>query len=144
MVEHSCFGRGLCFLLQLGDLLHDDIEAAMALDGVPIGIGAGRPQESRSRGGLPLGAGCTELEPPGAVEMFPLPGHRHLDNHLRMLPVTCRLDLPVDSACSPERGDSRLSCGGASRPCRATYCDLSYRSGNSCSRSCPTRFLRRP
>ena len=53
----------------------------MAFDGVPIGIGDGLPQESRLPGGLPLGAGCAELEPPpGTVEMFLLPGHRdHLD-----------------------------------------------------------------
>ena len=81
IVDHSRAVGGWRFLLQLVDLLHDDIEAAMAFDRVPIGIGDGLPQESRLPEGLPLGAGCPELEPPsGAVEMFLLPGHRdHLD-----------------------------------------------------------------
>ena len=59
----------------------------MAFDGVPIGICERLPQESRLPGGLPLSAGCPELEPPsGVVEMFPLPGHRHHLNAAASLP----------------------------------------------------------
>ena len=51
--------------------------------------------------------------------------------------------MALARACSPERGDHRRSCGGASRPCRASYRDRLHRSRSGCSRSCPTRLLRR-
>ena len=44
MVDHSCPGQGRRFLGRLVDLVHDGVEAAMAFDGVPIGISDGLPE----------------------------------------------------------------------------------------------------
>ena len=85
-------------MLRLEDFLNGGIETAMAFDGVPIGTGEGLPQESRLPGSLSLGAGCPELEPPpGAVEMFPLPGHRHHLDAAAPLPELVP-NLPVSPA----------------------------------------------
>ena len=49
MIDSSCSGRGDCCLFRLVDLFHDGVEAAVAFDGVPIGVSDGLPQPRRFR-----------------------------------------------------------------------------------------------
>ena len=77
MVDPSCSGRGRRFLLRLVDLIHDGVEAAMAFDGVPIGIGDGLPEGRRWCLDRSRVSGCPGLENAlGAVEMLLVPGDR--------------------------------------------------------------------
>ena len=82
MVDPSCSGRGRRFLLRLVDLIHDGVDAAMAFDGVPIGIGDGLPKNRCFRLGRCRVSGCPGLENLlGAVEMVLVPSDRkHFDS----------------------------------------------------------------
>lgn len=77
---------------------HGGFDVVVAFERVPIGIGDGLPQDSRVPGGLPIGAGCPELEPPaGAVEMMLVPSdYKYLESpaclatgRLRMVDIIC-------------------------------------------------------
>ena len=70
IVDHCAGVRGRVFLLLLVDLLHDDIEAAMAFDGVPIGSSDGWQENRRFWRGRCRALGCPGQENVlGAVEM---------------------------------------------------------------------------
>ena len=72
MVDHVAAVGGRVLQLPLEVLLHDDIEAATAFDGVPIGISDGLPEEGRFHLGRARVSGCPGLQHAlGAVEMLP-------------------------------------------------------------------------
>ena len=74
IVDHSRSGRGRHFLLRLADPVHAGVEAAMAFDGVPIGISDGLPQPRRFCLDRCRVSGCPGLENAlGEVEMLLVP-----------------------------------------------------------------------
>ena len=103
MVDPSCSGRGRRFLLCLVDLVHDGVEAAMAFDGVPIGIGDGLPEGRRFCLGRCRVSGCPGLENAlGAVEMLLVPsGRNHFDSPAGLAELVPK--LPVGLAPAMER-----------------------------------------
>ena len=81
-----------------GGHLHDEIEAARAFDGVPIGISDGLSEGRRLWRGRARVSGYPSLEnAPGAVEMLLVPSdHKYLDGpaclatgRLRMVGLIC-------------------------------------------------------
>jgi hypothetical protein len=61
IVDHFAAVGSRVFLLPVDDLLRDDIEAAMAFDGVPIGLSDGLPKNRRFWRGRPHLSGCRVL-----------------------------------------------------------------------------------
>lgn len=74
MVDPSCSGRGRRFVVRLVYLIHEGVEAAVAFDGVPIGIRDGFPQPRRFWRGRCQASGCPGLQNVlGAVETVLVP-----------------------------------------------------------------------
>ena len=78
MVDHFAAVGGRVFLLPLDDLFHDDIEAARAFDGVPIGISGSLAEEGRLPGGLPCGKAPNTFCLP-FLRRISRPDFQHLD-----------------------------------------------------------------
>ena len=114
MVDPSCSGPGRRFLLSLVDLIHDGVEAAMAYDGVPIGISDGLPEPRRFCLGRCRVSGCPGLENSlGAVEMVLVPSDRKYFDSPACLPELVP-KLPVGLAPAMERasgGHARIHVG---------------------------------
>ena len=114
MVDPSCSGRGRRFLLRLIDLIHDGVEAAMAFDRVPIGIGDGLPEGRRWCLDRSRVSGCPGLENAlGAVEMLLVPSDRKDFDSPACLPELVP-KLPVGLAPAMERasgGHARIDVG---------------------------------
>ena len=114
MVDHSCSGRDRRFLLHLVDLIDDGIEAAMAFDGVPIGISDGLPEPRRFCLARSRVSGCPSVENAlGVVEMLLVPSDRnYVDSPTGLAELVPK--LPVDLAPGMEQasgGNARVDVG---------------------------------
>ena len=98
VVDHFPDVGGRVFLLPLDDLLHDDIEAVMTFDRVPIGFSDGLANNRRFCLGRYRASGCPGPENAlGTVEMVLVPSdHKYFDGpaclatgRLRMVSLIC-------------------------------------------------------
>ena len=85
------------------DLVHDGVEAALAFDGVPIGISDGFPEPRRFCLGRSRVSGCPGLENAlGAVEMLLVPSDpKYFDSPACLPEIVPK--LPVGLAPAMER-----------------------------------------